>query len=372
MAAKPPLVMFTSSGPIETGQLRHDLGNDARSPEARSSCRRTSPCPGFQAALERLDVARHRELVRVAHRELARIGILLELAYAPVKKRMNGAMVSRSASARRTAVTAIAAWYYPRCERHSQSIVRLALWSGRRASAIVCIHGIESHGLRYFALAERLGPDVRVVAPDLRGHGRSIKVGPWTLERHVDDLLPLLTADIDRPVLLGHSYGGLLAWELARAAPQSIAALIRPTRPLACLPNSLERACPTNTHQLAIRGPITQPRLTNLRRVGRRAARGQLRSMRQWPLNATPTACFTPSWHGRRRGRLASNARAASLIIVARPDPTDRGRPRAGRIHVSRSRRSRCETSWGRSSNTWSSTSATPSRPTTRTTSLLP
>jgi lipase len=91
---------------------------------------------------------------------------------------------------------------------------------------IVGIHGIESHGLRYVALAARVGPDMRVIAPDLRGHGRSIKVGPWTLEQHLEDLLPLLTADTDRPVLLGHSYGGLLAWELARAAPESIAALI--------------------------------------------------------------------------------------------------------------------------------------------------
>lgn len=91
---------------------------------------------------------------------------------------------------------------------------------------IVSIHGIESHGLRYLALAERIGPGVRVVAPDLRGHGRSIKVGPWTLEQHLEDLLSLLAAEADRPVLLGHSYGGLLAWELARAAPESIAALI--------------------------------------------------------------------------------------------------------------------------------------------------
>ncbi|HEY7025773.1 MAG TPA: alpha/beta hydrolase [Candidatus Limnocylindrales bacterium] len=91
---------------------------------------------------------------------------------------------------------------------------------------LLCIHGIESHGLRYIALAERLGAGVRVVAPDLRGHGRSLKVGPWTLEQHLEDLLPLLSETADLPVLLGHSYGGLLAWELARSAPESISALI--------------------------------------------------------------------------------------------------------------------------------------------------
>jgi len=91
---------------------------------------------------------------------------------------------------------------------------------------IVCIHGIESHGLRYVALAQRLGAGVLVVAPDLRGHGRSIKVGPWTLEQQLEDLQPLLAAGSDQPVLLGHSYGGLLAWELAKRAPKSILALI--------------------------------------------------------------------------------------------------------------------------------------------------
>ena len=91
--------------------------------------------------------------------------------------------------------------------------------------SIVCVHGIESHGLRYLALAARLGAECRVVAPDLRGHGRSPKVGPWTVARHVEDLLPIVTA-LESPVLLGHSYGGLLAWEVARALPGGIAALV--------------------------------------------------------------------------------------------------------------------------------------------------
>src|SRR5689334_13534397 len=96
---------------------------------------------------------------------------------------------------------------------------------------VLCLHGIESHGLRYVGLAERLNRlefAARVVAPDLRGHGRSVKVGPWTLEQQLADLLPVLDslAIADRPMLLGHSYGGLLAWELARVAVDRITALI--------------------------------------------------------------------------------------------------------------------------------------------------
>src|SRR3954470_25068076 len=90
---------------------------------------------------------------------------------------------------------------------------------------VVCLHGIESHGGRFIGLASRVA-ESRVVAPDLRGHGRSPKVGPWTDEQHVRDVVPLLAASPQRPMLLGHSFGGLLAWEVARSAGDLISALV--------------------------------------------------------------------------------------------------------------------------------------------------
>src|SRR4051812_19751669 len=93
---------------------------------------------------------------------------------------------------------------------------------------VLCLHGIESHGMRFLGLAARV-PALRVVAPDLRGHGRSPKGGPWTLEQHLVDLRPLLASlavDGQLPLVLGHSYGGLLAWELARSAPTAISGLV--------------------------------------------------------------------------------------------------------------------------------------------------
>jgi lipase len=90
---------------------------------------------------------------------------------------------------------------------------------------ILCLHGIEAHGVRYLGLAQR-APGLHVVAPDLRGHGRSPMEGPWTIAQHVADLLPVLDGLGQSAILLGHSYGGLIAWELARAAPDRLAALI--------------------------------------------------------------------------------------------------------------------------------------------------
>ena len=90
---------------------------------------------------------------------------------------------------------------------------------------VVCLHGIESHGGRFIGLAARL-PGLRVVGPDLRGHGRSPNVGPWTVEQHVRDVVPLLSTFSEPAVLLGHSFGGLVAWEVARAAAGLVSALV--------------------------------------------------------------------------------------------------------------------------------------------------
>jgi lipase len=90
---------------------------------------------------------------------------------------------------------------------------------------LLCLHGIEAHGLRFVALAARLS-DIHVVAPDLRGHGNSPADGPWTMARHVADLTPILQALGPDTVVLGHSYGGLIAWELGRAMPAALRGLV--------------------------------------------------------------------------------------------------------------------------------------------------
>lgn len=81
---------------------------------------------------------------------------------------------------------------------------------------------MNAHGLRYQRLAERL-PGRRVVALDLRGHGRSGWEPPWDLATHVDDLLE--TADalgVERADWIGHSFGGRLVIELAARAPERV------------------------------------------------------------------------------------------------------------------------------------------------------
>lgn len=66
-----------------------------------------------------------------------------------------------------------------------------------------------------------------MLAPDLRGHGRSGWNEPWTLEAHVADLLETFPAP---SAWIGHSFGGRLALELAAVKPELVerAALLDP------------------------------------------------------------------------------------------------------------------------------------------------
>lgn len=92
---------------------------------------------------------------------------------------------------------------------------------------LLALHGLTGHGRRWADLATRWLPDIRVIAPDLRGHGRSTPLPPWDLETVVADLVALLTAETDEPVLVvAHSFGGACALRLAEQRPDLVRGLI--------------------------------------------------------------------------------------------------------------------------------------------------
>jgi lipase len=93
-------------------------------------------------------------------------------------------------------------------------------WGDRDAPRVVCVHGVQGNGGRFRRLAEeRLGERYRVLAVDLRGHGRSGREEPWTLEAHLDDLVETLG---DPAVWIGHSFGGRLVAELMAHRPELV------------------------------------------------------------------------------------------------------------------------------------------------------
>lgn len=105
-------------------------------------------------------------------------------------------------------------------------------WGDPDAPPVVCLHGVTAHGERYKQLAEeRWARHFHVIAPDLRGHGRSGWEPPWTFETHVADLVETVDAlGLEEADWVGHSFGGRLVLELAARHPERIrrAALLDP------------------------------------------------------------------------------------------------------------------------------------------------
>jgi lipase len=104
----------------------------------------------------------------------------------------------------------------------------LAVWpSGPDAPVVLAVHGITASNRAFLALAGQL-EELRVVAPDLRGRGRSGGLpGPYGLERHVADLRVVLDRiAADRVTLVGHSMGGFVATLLAAVEPERVAGLV--------------------------------------------------------------------------------------------------------------------------------------------------
>jgi lipase len=96
-----------------------------------------------------------------------------------------------------------------------------------RPPQILAVHGLTGHGRRWQTLATRHLPEFAIVAPDLIGHGRSTWAAPWSIDANASALAGLLDADGDGPVVVvGHSFGGAVALNLAAARPDLITALV--------------------------------------------------------------------------------------------------------------------------------------------------
>lgn len=92
---------------------------------------------------------------------------------------------------------------------------------------VLAIHGITSTHRSWPLIADRL-PGVRVIAPDLRGRGRSNTLrGPWGMRQHAEDMARVLDRfEVERAVLVGHSMGGFVAVRTAAQHPDRVAALV--------------------------------------------------------------------------------------------------------------------------------------------------
>ncbi|MFJ6760854.1 alpha/beta fold hydrolase [Streptomyces sp. NPDC091273] len=85
---------------------------------------------------------------------------------------------------------------------------------------LVLLHGYGRSLADWDASAALLTAGHRVLAVDLPGHGRSPSLSPWTIPavvRHIADTLD--AHGVPEAVVVGHSLGGVVAVEYARANP---------------------------------------------------------------------------------------------------------------------------------------------------------
>lgn len=92
---------------------------------------------------------------------------------------------------------------------------------------ILALHGITASHRAWHHVADAL-PERRIVAPDLRGRGRSNELpGPWSLRDHADDQARVLDAlGIDRAFVVGHSMGAFVSVRFAAAHPDRVAGVV--------------------------------------------------------------------------------------------------------------------------------------------------
>lgn len=92
---------------------------------------------------------------------------------------------------------------------------------------VVALHGTFGRGAVFAGLAGDLASSARVIAPDQRGHGYSSHADSYTNDDFVADVAGLIGhLDLGPVVVLGHSRGGITAYQLAARHPGLVAALI--------------------------------------------------------------------------------------------------------------------------------------------------
>jgi pimeloyl-ACP methyl ester carboxylesterase len=96
---------------------------------------------------------------------------------------------------------------------------------GAARPTVICLHASGSTGNQWRALAARLEPRFRVIAPDLYGHGIAPAYSgtPAGIVTSDTARIASLVADAGGPVyLVGHSYGGAIALRVALRQPQAV------------------------------------------------------------------------------------------------------------------------------------------------------
>jgi lipase len=100
-------------------------------------------------------------------------------------------------------------------------------WGPADGPVVVAVHGITASHRAWVAVARAL-PEVRLIAPDLRGRGRSNGLGaPFGMVRHAADLEAMMDAiGVVSAPIVGHSMGGFVALLASQLYPKRFPSLL--------------------------------------------------------------------------------------------------------------------------------------------------
>ena len=151
----------------------------------------------------------------------------------------------------------------------------LCSWGNKNHPLILLVHGILDQGFAWEQVAQPLvAKGYYVVAPDLRGHGKSDHVGKggsYNLLDFVSDLDSLTNYLTEQPfTLVGHSLGSVITGIFASIRPQKVAKLVLVEPVLPVESNSSQDVHNIVTHLDYLTSPPTHPVFPNIEAIAQR------------------------------------------------------------------------------------------------------
>lgn len=94
---------------------------------------------------------------------------------------------------------------------------------------VVLLHGFPEFWYSWrYQIDALVGAGLRFIAPDLRGYNRSAKpegVAAYSIETVAQDVVALIDQLGEKAALVGHDWGGVVAWRVAKIAPHLLSSL---------------------------------------------------------------------------------------------------------------------------------------------------
>lgn len=99
-------------------------------------------------------------------------------------------------------------------------------WGRGPQPEVVLVHGGGAHSRWWDHVAPLLADDRRITALDLAGHGDSGRRPTYSIDSWAEDLRTVVESAGPRPIVIGHSLGGMVTLRLAQSAGPTLGGVV--------------------------------------------------------------------------------------------------------------------------------------------------